>query len=107
MRREFGTYIRSGIEEKNMTQKQVANKLNISPQTLNSYIKNRRVPNIDCLCDLIEILNLDLYRLLDIPTKIKKTSIEHKLLQRFKKLTNEQKKCLFTMLDYFESEKTK
>lgn len=42
---DIGTQIRNLIEQKGMTQKQLAQELHISTTTLNGYIQNRRQPD--------------------------------------------------------------
>ena len=40
----FGENLRSLIEERNMTQKELAMQLNIAPSTMGSYVQNTREP---------------------------------------------------------------
>jgi transcriptional regulator with XRE-family HTH domain len=45
----FGDRLRSLIEEQGITQKELANKLNVSPSTLGNYIQNTREPDFATL----------------------------------------------------------
>ena len=42
--KKLGDVIQSALEMRNLTQKQAADDLNITPQTFNSYVKNHRYP---------------------------------------------------------------
>lgn len=55
----LGEIIRQAIIEHDMTQKEVAKILHISPQTLSSYINNRRIPSLECFFDLVDLLDLN------------------------------------------------
>ncbi len=46
---DIGHRLRTLIEEKGITQKELADCLNISTPTLNGYLKNRRKPDADTL----------------------------------------------------------
>lgn len=41
----FGENLRTLIEERDMTQKELAAKLNIAPSTMGSYVQNTREPD--------------------------------------------------------------
>ena len=42
----FGDNLRALIEERDITQKELAKKLNIAPSTLGSYVQNVREPDV-------------------------------------------------------------
>ena len=44
----FGDNLRTLIEERNLTQKELAKQLNIAPSTMGSYVQNTREPDF-CL----------------------------------------------------------
>ena len=54
----LGNRIRQLRKKKNLTQKQLADKLNISEQALALYEQNRRRPNPDILKDLSNVLEV-------------------------------------------------
>ena len=45
----FGDNLRALIEERDITQKELAKKLNIAPSTLGSYVQNVREPDFATL----------------------------------------------------------
>ena len=61
----LGNRIRQLRKKKNLTQKQLADKLNISEQALALYEQNRRRPNTDILKDLSNVLEVSVDYLLD------------------------------------------
>ena len=61
----LGNRIRQLRKKKNLTQKQLADKLNISEQALALYEQNRRRPNPDILKDLSNVLEVSVDYLLD------------------------------------------
>ncbi len=54
---DIGAKIRSLLEQEGITQKQLAESLNISATTLNGYIKNRRQPNAKMMIRLASYFN--------------------------------------------------
>lgn len=102
MIKNLGEQIQKALELHNLTQKEAAKQLHISPQSLNSYIKNRRYPSFYVLCDLIHFLNLDV----DILFNKAKYSTTHKIyneeeqeiLNIFRTLDTDYKNLLFLFL---------
>ncbi len=96
--KNLGNQIQSALELHNLTQKEAAKKLHISPQALNSYIKNRRCPHIHVLCDIAHLLKLDVNTLLGISKMHKQYVIcseeEQKLLNVLRTLNSEYKELL-------------
>lgn len=45
----FGRKLKGLIEERNITQKELATQLNISPSTISSYVQNTREPDFETL----------------------------------------------------------
>lgn len=54
---DIGYRLRNLLEEKGITQKELANSLNISATALNGYIKNRRQPDANTLVRLASYFN--------------------------------------------------
>ncbi len=53
----IGTRLNKLLEEKNLTQKELAKHLHLAPSTINGYIKNRRRPNADVLTQLASLFS--------------------------------------------------
>lgn len=62
----FGAYLHQVIRMRNMTQKEAAERLHISPQTLNNYIQNKRLPDMDTLIHILRVFHLDANRIFQL-----------------------------------------
>ena len=62
----IGDTISSLRKDKNMTQEELAKKLNVSAKTISSWENNRNLPSIDMIILLSEALDTDINTLLDI-----------------------------------------
>ena len=109
----FGTKLRTLIEDQNLTQKEVALKLNIAPSTLGSYIQNAREPDFATLKSISRFFNVSTDYLLDNPIGNAATPQENELLQIYRSLEPEQRDiCLeqckvFVHVNYVKRTNTK
>ena len=87
----FGENLRSLIEERNMTQKELANQLNIAPSTVGSYVQNTREQDFATLKSLANYFNVSIDYLLDNYTEQAADHQEAELLRIFRSLSDEQK----------------
>ena len=62
----IGDTISSLRKDKNMTQEELAKKLNVSAKTISNWENNRNLPSIDMIILLSEALDTDINTLLDI-----------------------------------------
>lgn len=108
MIKNLGNQIQSALELHNLTQKEAARRLHISPQALNSYIKNRRCPHIHILCDIAHLLSLDVNTLLGITKNHEHYLLcdeeEQKLLKMLRTLNSDYKELLFCFISLLEKE---
>lgn len=86
----FGDNLRTLIEERNLTQKELALHLNIAPSTLSSYVQNTREPDFSTLKSLARYFNVSIDYLLDYALDKKATNQEKEMLRIFRSLTEEQ-----------------
>ncbi len=56
---DIGEIIKESIMQQNLSQKQVAEYLNITPQTLNSYLNGRSMLRLDDFSKLVHLLHLN------------------------------------------------
>lgn len=89
----FGDVLRELLEERDITQRQLAKDLNIAPSTLGNYICNVREPDFEMLKMFSNYFQVSIDYLLDNPIQnnISLTHEEQKLLHIFHSLTSEQK----------------
>lgn len=88
---DFCDKLRMLIEERNLTQKQVANDLNIAPSTMGGYVQGSSEPDFATLKSLSEYFNVSSDYLLSIQTSKRISYLEDELLRIFRSLTDEQK----------------
>ncbi len=91
--------IKEALILNNMTQKQLAEKLHISPQTINSLIRGRTSMKLDDFFKILELLNLNPSFILGYE---KQDSAHNLCLQAaIKGLDKTQKNIIITLLKYF------
>lgn len=86
----FGENLRKLIEERDMTQKELAKQLNIAPSTLGSYVQNAREPDFATLRLLADFFDVSIDYLLDHYEKKGSAHRENELLRVFHSLTEDQ-----------------
>lgn len=87
----FGDHLRTLIEERNMTQKELARQLNIAPSTIGSYVQNTREPDFATLKLLAGYFNVSIDYLLDYSVGKQNDHQESEMLRIFRSLSDEQK----------------
>lgn len=87
----IGNALRRLIDEKDMTQKQLALDLNIAPSTLGGYVQNSSEPDFATLILFAEYFNVSTDYLLGIKSSQTRTYQEEELLRIFRGMTAEQK----------------
>lgn len=87
----FGSILRNLLEEREMTQKELAAQLNIAPSTMGSYIQGVREPDFATLIMLADYFHVSTDYLLNHQAGNTTDHMEDELLYTFRKLTQEQK----------------
>lgn len=106
----FGDNLRTLIEERNLTQKELAKQLNIAPSTMGSYVQNTREPDFNTLKLLAKYFDVTTDYLLDFNSNQTVSHQEDDLLRIFRSLSSTQKDiCLeqckaFVKINYKEKE---
>lgn len=86
----FCNKLRALIEEKNMTQKQVANDLNIAPSTMGGYVQGSSEPDFETLKRIAGYFGVSSDYLLNIKDEKCKSTTEDELLRVFRSMTADQ-----------------
>ncbi|MDE6470253.1 MAG: helix-turn-helix domain-containing protein [Eubacterium sp.] len=86
----FSDKLRCLIEERNLTQKRVANELNIAPSTMGGYVQGSSEPDFETLKRLAKYFNVSTDYLLNIQSGNCNNFIEDELLRVFRSMTIEQ-----------------
>lgn len=95
----FGERIQVLLDEKQITQRELAEKIHVAPNTLNSYIKNRRSPSHATVVQIAQILDTTSDYLLgntsyrDLP-RLETSSEEDILLYNYRGLDEHHKQVL-------------
>ena len=86
----FSNKLRALIEERNITQKQVANDLNIAPSTMGGYVQGSSEPDFETLKRLATYFNVTTDYLLNVHSSKSNNSLEDELLRVFRSMNAEQ-----------------
>ena len=86
----FGDILRNLINDRNITQKQLASDLNIAPSTLGNYIQDSREPDFQTLKDIANYFNVTVDYLIDNRSPYTKSRNEEELLRIYRSLSPEQ-----------------
>jgi len=97
----FGDRLKILIEEKDMTQKELAAQLNIAPSTVSSYVQNTREPDFATLRMIAKYFDVSIDYLLDYSTGHTSSKQEDELLRVFRTLTPEQKEICIEQTKVF------
>ena len=96
----FGDNLLALLEEKNISQKEFAQTLNIATTTLNGYIKNKRQPDFELVKKIAFILNVSTDYLLDSSGSGLELSVkELSLISKLRKLSKEQQEMIYDIVN--------
>ena len=87
----FGDNLRNLIEERDMTQKELATELNIAPSTIGSYVQNTREPDFATLKLFATYFDVSVDYLLEYSSGETQSHQENELLRIFRSLSSEQR----------------
>lgn len=91
----FGDTLRNLLEERDLSQKELALQLNMAPSTLSSYIQNSREPDFATLKLFASYFSVSTDYLLENPISLTSTPLETEMLRVFRSLSKEQQEiCL-------------
>lgn len=97
----FGDRLRILIDERGITQKELASQLNIAPSTVSSYVQNTREPDFATLKSLAIYFSVSIDYLLGCRTNKASSHQEDELLRVFRSLTAEQKEVCIEQCKVF------
>ncbi len=88
----FSDKLRGLIEERNLTQKQVAIDLNIAPSTMGGYVQGSSQPDFETLKIIANYFDVSTDYLLNVSSRNSNGSIEEELLRVFRSMKLEQQR---------------
>jgi transcriptional regulator with XRE-family HTH domain len=86
----FGEILRNLMEERDLTQKQLAMELNIAQSTLGGYVQNVREPDFETLKMFARYFHVSTDYLLNFDSEHRHTQGENEILRIFRSLSREQ-----------------
>lgn len=94
---KIGGIIKASLENKNLTQKELGNILNVNQRTISSYCNDISYPDLDTLQRLCKVLDIDLCALLELQSAGKEKLIvqddkEMRILNAFRQLPDHKRK---------------
>lgn len=98
----FGDKLREVMEQKEIMQKDMAKKLNISRSSISDFITNRRLPNIMLVRDIAEELGVSVDYLLDYqpdPDSLAVSPKEAAMIDTFRRLPKEKQEVLLSLIE--------
>lgn len=99
MKKTFGNYLKTVILKNNLTQKEAANLLHVSPQALSNYILDKRMPDMKTMIHIFEVFHLDANQVFQLTGKtVLLNSQEYELIHQFRKLDPQHKEFIAHML---------
>lgn len=94
----FGDKVLELLDEKEISQKELAKDLNIAPTTLNGYIKNKRQPDFETVKSIAFILDVSTDYLLDYQKKSPNLTIQElSFIEKMRKMSIEQRQILIDL----------
>ena len=91
---KFGEILRELLEDNDITQKQLADDLNIAATTIGNYIRGMREPDFEILKLFAAYFNVTTDYLLDFQSGIEKDHSEEELLRLYRSLPTDKKELL-------------
>lgn len=85
----FCDKLRCLIEEQNLTQKKVANDLNIAPSTMGGYVQGSSEPDFDTLKKIANYFSVSTDYLLSVKSYNSNSLLEDELLRVFRSMSGE------------------
>lgn len=89
--KKFGDVLRKLLDVRGLSQKQLAEDLNISPGAIGNYVRNNREPDYRTLMSIAEYFGVTTDFLLDFHAEPDQDRRDRLLLQVFHRMTDEQK----------------
>ncbi|MCL2366707.1 MAG: helix-turn-helix domain-containing protein [Oscillospiraceae bacterium] len=103
----LGEVLRRLLEERDITQRQLADRLNIGASTIGNYMQNIRAPDYEMLKCFADFFDVSIDYLLEYKTNIITSFHEDELLRVFRALTKEQQELFIEQGKLFVAQNNK
>lgn len=99
----MGNIILELLIDKNISQKELAQKLNIAPSTLNGYLKGHRSPDYQTLIRLADFFDVSTDYLLGKKNSPELKPEEIRILKLYNSLSEDNKKLAFDLISVIQN----
>lgn len=104
MKSEFGRIFQIALERSGYSQKTAAELLHVTPQTINSYLNGRSIPNIETFSAMMKYFGIDMLQVFDLnPLPAKEEFNQEKICEIATNLSNQQITLIKGILLYFHA----
>lgn len=98
----FGERLKETLEQRDITQKSFAVKLNVSESAISDYVNNRRLPNLLLIVDFAKELDVSIDYLLDYhpdPNSVALSPAETELIRVLRTLPKDKLDALVSLIE--------
>ncbi|HIW40502.1 MAG TPA: helix-turn-helix domain-containing protein [Candidatus Eubacterium pullicola] len=97
----FGNNLRALINERNLTQKEVAKQINMAPSTLGSYVQGTREPDFATLKTIADYFDVSIDYLLDHDLHEYSSPLDKEMFHIFSSLNDTEKRICIEQCKVF------
>lgn len=110
--RDIGKTIQLHLDEMDMTQAQLGERVGASQQTISLIVNNRRIPSLDTLVKICNILKIDISTLLEIDSNDNSSYIisdinEKEIIECYRSLNKDEQKMFNAFITAIKKQKKK
>lgn len=100
----FGDVLRELLEDRGISQKEMAEFMNLAPSTFGNYVRNQREPDYATLKKIADYFEVSVDYLLDYRPKTGMPHTEERMLRTFQRLTPKNRNLLLQIAALMERE---
>lgn len=110
--RDIGKTIQLHLDEMDMTQAQLGELVGASQQTISLIVNNRRIPSLDTLVKICNILKIDISTILEIDSNDNSSYIisdinEKEIIECYRSLNNDEQNIFNAFVAAIQKQKKK
>ena len=98
----FGDKLREVLEQRELQQKEFANRINVSKSSINSYVNNHELPNILLVKDMAKELGVSIDYLVEYnpdPDKVTLSPLEAEMMTKFRRLPENKREIIVSLIE--------
>lgn len=102
--KNIGENLKKAIKNSKYTQKEIADKLKITRESISNYARNNSLPRLDILIEICELIEVPIQ---EVIYGIDENNINEVLISKFNKLTEEQQERVIEQIELYELKNSK